>query len=190
MSSKVICVPSNQTCVVSPWGRLTHVSNDKRHQRLNTNTVRRTVLFDDVMMPNFIPAIQLQGLEALLQGRLSFQSRRFSDPTYHPRSHRAAWVARLTYAGLQHKNPTSALCGFLMKTKLPALRLSCWKVLTLLTSKVPLKESDNLPQVGRSQTSAAAKLILNSPLTLASLLQDLPCPAFLRNFSFSCGIAA
>ena len=113
-------------------------------------------------------AIQLQGPGALLQGRLSFQSRRFSDPTYHTRSHRAAWVARLTYAGLQHKNPISALCGFLMKTKLLALRLSCWKVLTLLTPKVPLKESDNLPQVGRSQTSAAAKLILNSPLTLAS----------------------
>ena len=121
-------------------------------------------------------SIQLQGLGALLQGRLSFQSRRFSDPTYHRplTSCSMGGPAYLCRFATQKPNLSPlSLCGFLMKTKLPALRLSCWKVLTLdSTSKVPLKESDNLPQVGRSQTSPAAKLILNSALTLHSLLQD------------------
>ena len=137
-------------------------------------TNKQIVPLHDVMIPNFIPVHSAPRTGGSITGPSFLPKQKvFWSNLPSGRSHCAAWVARLTYAGLQHKNPTSALCGFLMKTKLPALRLSCWKVLTLdSTSKVPLKESDNLPQVGRSQTSPAAKLILNSPLTLHSLLQD------------------
>ena len=81
------------------------------------------------------------------------------------------------------QKPTTLQLLHPVKTKLPALGLSCWKV---LTHKVPLKESDNLPQVGRTQTSPAAKLILNSALT-RNPLQDLRIclgQLLLWNFSF------
>lgn len=138
-------------------------------------TNKQIVPLHDVMIPNFIPVHSAPRTGGSITGPSFLPKQKvFWSNLPSGRSHCAAWVAWLTYAaGLQHKNPTSALAGFLVKTKLPVLRLSCWKVLTLdLTSKVPLKESDNLPQVSRSQTSPAAKLILNSALTLHSRLQD------------------
>ena len=128
----------------------------------------RTVSCDDVMMPNNIPSHSAPRTGGVITGPsfLPKQKVFWSNLSSPLTSCCMGGPAYLCWFAIQ--NPTSALCDFLMKTKLPALRLSCWKVLTLLTPKVPLKESDNLPQVGRSQTSAAAKLILNSSLTLPS----------------------
>ena len=98
---------------------------------------------------------------------------------------------RLTCAGLKHKtHHTSALCTFLLI--LCSWKPNCWPwgIIVLESFNTPnlqspLKESDNLPQVGRTQTSPAAKLILNSALT-RRLLQDL---RIVGTFPFPCGFA-
>ena len=55
--------------------------------------------------------------------------------------------------------------------KTPGLGINPVESFNTLNLQSPVEKSDNLPQVGSTQTSPAAKLILNSAVT--RLLQDL-----------------